>query len=181
MSGMASELVLSEASLRRAFDSAFAAPSSKQGQELQRFLMLRIASRGYAMRVLEIAGFATARKIVPLASALPALLGLTALRGRFLPVYSLERLLGVESADVPPRWFVVCGGADPVALGFAEFEGHVLLSRPEVFAATDGASPRKYARELVRTADGVRGVIDVSSLLEAIRQRVSASEPVKER
>jgi chemotaxis signal transduction protein len=173
--------MLSAEELRRAFDGAFAAPSEGRRRDLEPLLTLRIASAAYAVRVLDIAGFATARRIVPLTSALPAMLGLTAVRGSLFPVYSLDGLLGDEAATEPPQWFLLCGHADPVALAFARFEGHVLLSPSERLAVNAGDGQRKHVRELVRVADEVRGVIDVSSLVELIQERVSASRPIKER
>jgi chemotaxis signal transduction protein len=174
------EAVLSAEMSRRAFDGVFAAPLSTRRQDLEPFLTLRISSSAYAVRVLEIAGLATARKIVPLANAVPAMLGLTAVRGRLFPVYCLQALLGDLPPSEPPRWFVLCSGVDPLALGFAELEGHVLLPRSELFAASPGEGRRRHVRELVRAADEVRGVIDVSSLVEAIQERVSAEGPMKE-
>jgi chemotaxis signal transduction protein len=178
--------VLSAEPLRRAFDRTFATPTAERAEDLESFLTLRIGSTGYAMRVLAIAGLTNARRIVPLAGARPAMLGLTAVRGRLFPVYSLEALVGEESASAPPRWFVLCAGADPLALGFAQFEGHVLLPRSEVFAAGGGERGRGHVRELLRAADEVRAVIDTSSLVEAIRaetigQSMSAVGPLKER
>lgn len=181
MNVVTSGSTLSAEELRRAFDDAFAAPSEGRRQDLEPMLTLRIGSAAHAIRVLDIAGFAAARRIVPLGSPLPAMLGLAAVRGTLFPVYSLEALLGDEAASEPPQWFLLCGQADPVALAFAHFEGHVLLSRSERLATSAGEGPRKHVRELVRVADEVRGVIDVSSLLETIQERVSASRPIKER
>jgi chemotaxis signal transduction protein len=166
--------------LHRLFDGAFAAPYSERREDLEPFLALRISSAPYALRALEIVGLATARKIVPLPSTLPAMLGLTAVRGRLLPVYGLDSLLGEEPANRPPRWLALCRGPDPVALAFAEIEGHLLLPRSEVFAAEGSASGRRHVRELVRAGAEVRGVIDVSSLVESIGECVRAQGPIKE-
>jgi chemotaxis signal transduction protein len=172
---------LSAGELRRAFDGAFAAPSEGPARDLESFLTLRVASAGYAVPVLDIAGFAAARRIVPLASALPALLGLAAVRGTLLPVYGLEALLGDVASTEPPRWFLLCGRQDPVALGFARFEGHVRLSRSERLGTDAGEGPRMHVRDVVRVAGEVRGVIDLSSIVEVIEERVSGSRPIKER
>ncbi|HEY3817656.1 MAG TPA: chemotaxis protein CheW [Polyangiaceae bacterium] len=165
--------------LRSEFDSSFAAPPSDRGQDVEAFLTMRIASTPYAMRLLDVTGFATARTIAPLASTLPALLGLAAVRGSLFPAYSLEALLGYETAGAPPRWFALSGGSDPVALAFTQFEGHVLVSRSARVPAT--GSHRAHIQEIVRSNGEVRGVIDVASLVQVIHQRVSASKPPKER
>ncbi len=173
--------MLSAEELRRAFDGAFAAPSEGRRQDIESFLTLRIASAAYAVRVLDIAGFATARPIVPMVSALPAMLGLAAVRGTLFPVYGLEALLGEEPTSESPGWFLLCGDTDPVALAFTVFEGHVLLPRPERLAAGAGEGQRRHVRELVRAGGEVRGIIDIGSLVEAIQERVAASRPPKER
>ena len=160
--------------LRRAFDQGFSVGHAEKRADAEPFVTLRVGSTAYALAVHEIAGFAAARKIVPLPSALPGLLGLTAVRGGLWPVYGLESLLGGE-ADEPPRWLILCRGADPVALGFARFEGHALLSRSARFAASEGQGLRAHVRELVRADDGVRGVIDVDSVVMAIQKRVGPS------
>jgi chemotaxis signal transduction protein len=180
MTAMAGESALTAETLRRAFDSAFASPFPERREDLDAFLTLRVSSTAYTMRVLEIAGLAPARSIVPLPSALPALLGLTAVRGSVYPVYCLEALLGGEPANESPGWFVLCEGTHPVALAFAQLEGHVVLSRSEFYPANRDEGPRRHVRELVRVADEMRGVIDVASLVEAIHERVSAGMPIKE-
>jgi chemotaxis signal transduction protein len=177
---VAPEAVLVPEQMRRVFDRAFAAPYSERRQDLEAFLTLRISTTAYALRVLGIAGLASARKIVPLGNAFPAMLGLTAVRGRLFPVYSLAALLGAEPAGDAPRWLVLCAGVDPVALGFTELEGHVLLPRSAIFATTGGGGERTHVRELVHAEDRVRGIIDVSSLVATIHGMIRAHRPSKE-
>jgi chemotaxis signal transduction protein len=164
--------------LRREFDAVFAAPPAEEGTPLVPFLTFRIASIGYALRVLDLAGVLAARKIVPLASRLPGLLGLSAVRGTLLPVYDLGTWLGASEAETP-RWFVLCGSPHPVALAFGHFEGHVLLDASERLPASGREG--RHVRELVRTGTEVRGVVDLSSLLVAIEEAVAAQGPLKER
>jgi chemotaxis signal transduction protein len=179
MSRPAREPGLSAGQLRRAFDAGFAVPPVERRADLEPFLALRIASTAYAVRLLEIAGVAPATKIVRLASDLPGMLGLAAVRGVLLPVYDLQALLGGEPATGLPSWFLLCGRVDRVALSFSGFEGHVLVSRADVHAA-DGESRGRHVRELARVSGAVRAVIDVHSLVGAIQQRVPAVGPTKE-
>lgn len=178
MSAMEPRSAPSAQHLRRQFDDGFAEPASERRQDFEPFLTLRIASTAYAVRLSEIAGFAAARKIVPLTSRLPGMLGLAAVRGSLLPVYCLEALLHDEAA-AEPRWFLLCRGQEPMALSFAQFEGHVLVPRSARLAAK-GAEGR-HVQELVQVDNEVRGIIAVSSLAEAIRESVAAQRPVKER
>ncbi|HXU69702.1 MAG TPA: chemotaxis protein CheW [Polyangia bacterium] len=118
--------------LRHAFDEAFRRAAHELADDRARLLRLRVGGDAYAFRLDEIASFAAARRIVPLASAVPGLLGLAGLRGTLVPVYSLAALLGRAADDEAPRWFVLCGGAEPVALAFARFEGYVETARGEL-------------------------------------------------
>ena len=106
--------------LRQAFDGSFAQPATERRQDSEPYLALRVSSTAYAIAVQQIGGFAPARKIVPIGSALPALLGVTAVRGRLYPVYSIEALLAeTATSEGAAMARVLCGGAEPVALSFA--------------------------------------------------------------
>ncbi len=159
--------------LRRAFDDAFARSTVERRQDAEPYLALRVAATPYAIAVRQIGGFAPARKIVPWASPLPAMLGITAVRGRLYPVYSIEALLA-QSTNDEPRWLILCGGAEPVALSVAAFEGHVQVPSAARFAVGDDHKHLRHVQELVRIFDEVRGVIHVPSLLDAIKARVAS-------
>jgi purine-binding chemotaxis protein CheW len=171
---------LSAEELRRAFDANFAAPPARRIEDIEQLLALRIGGTAYALPVLDIAGYSAARPIVAIPSPIPELLGLAGVRGTLLPVYSLEALLGRPVGSEPPRWFVQCKGADPVALGFSVFEGHLDLPRSGIRATTGGEDAARHVRRLLRAGDEVRAVIDVASVLKAIRERVAALESSKE-
>jgi chemotaxis signal transduction protein len=166
--------------LRRAFDLGFAAPSAEPGDGAEAFLALRVGTDAYAVRVREIAGFAAARKVVPLPSLIPEMLGLASVRGSLVPVYGLAALLGYGDRDGPLRWFLLCGGTDPLALAFADFDGYLELPRPDVRATGHGEIDRTHVREVLRAGVDVRSVIDVSSLMDAIREKVAVAAAMKE-
>src|SRR5436309_1156564 len=87
--------------LRRAFDGTFAKAIRTAGGEAQEedLLAVRIFTHAYAIRVAEIAGIITSRKIVPVPSRRFELLGVAGLRGGLIPVYHLGALLGHGSPD----------------------------------------------------------------------------------
>ncbi len=131
--------------LRRAFDASFALPARGRVADVERLLRLHLGADGYAFRLTDIGGLSAARKVVPIASAIPEVLGLAGVRGNLVPVYSLSALLGYGTETEPPRWFVGCGASEPVAFGFAHLDGYVELATTEVHA---GNAPRQYVQAL---------------------------------
>jgi chemotaxis signal transduction protein len=178
---------LSADDLRRRFDRAFAAVPENRAEDVESFLGVKIGSEGYALRVREMAGFAAARKIIPLASPVAEMLGLAGIRGSVVPVFSLAALIGYESAQESPRWFVLCGTAEPIALGFRDFDGYLELARSDsgevegMGEADMRRAKRAHVRQVVRARGEVRGVIDVPSVVKAIHVKVAAAATIKER
>ncbi len=88
-------------------------------------LAIRVMGRPLALRIEAIAGVARltdARRVVRLPGSDPSLLGLVAVRGVVLPLYSLADLLGYEG----PRthgWFAWTKGACPAAYAFDGIDG----------------------------------------------------------
>jgi chemotaxis signal transduction protein len=173
--------------LRRRFDAAFVAAPVDRDEDLESFLAVKIGNEGYALRIRDVTGFAAARKIVPLPSPIAEMLGLAGIRGSVVPVFSLAAMIGYGQAQEVPRWFLLCGAAEPIALGFGEFEGYLELpraSRSEVAGAGDPdatRAPRDHVRHVVRARGEVRGVIDMPSVIKAIEAKVAAALAVKER
>jgi hypothetical protein len=67
-----------------------------------------------------------------------------------------------------------------IALAFAALDGHFRAPRREV-AQPDGSRPvRAHLREVVRVGAGLRPIINLASLVEAVTQRVRGIAPLKE-
>lgn len=161
--------------LRRAFDQAFAAPPADASREVEPFVLLKVADHPYGMRVREIRGFAAARKIIPLPSSIGGLLGLAGFRGSLVPVYDLAGLLGYGALDQPPRWFILCGDAEPLALAFAEFDGYAEHSRADL--RPRGTEERRHVREVLVLGSTARGVIDLPSIIQTVQASVGQGVP----
>ena len=103
--------------LRAAFDRTFAfAEQDQAGAQYVDVLAIRVAEQGYALRLAEVLAVHAERKLVPVPSPAPELLGLVGLRGLVAPVYDLRRLLG-HAAGPTPRWLALARGTS--AIGFA--------------------------------------------------------------
>lgn len=159
------------ASLRRAFDRAFAERPQKAVVTLEDLLAVRIATDAYAIRLTEINGLFANRKVVPLPSPSPELLGVVGFRGGIVPVYDLRALLGYPRAAAP-RWLVLASRPDALGLAFDQFEGHLRLPREHIAPADLRDSAPPHVREVARAPDLVRPIVSIASVVEAIKRRV---------
>jgi purine-binding chemotaxis protein CheW len=144
------------AALRRAFDESFARAPASRADGGERILRLRIGGDRYAVKLAEVAGFAAARKIVPLSSAITGALGLAGLRGALVPVYSLAALLGRVADDEPPRWFLLANAPEPVALAFARFDGYAEVAPDELLRHNVVAIPPLIETIAARVSDAAK-------------------------
>jgi len=166
--------------LRRSFDDAFARPPDERAVDAEELLMIRIAGDPYAVRAREMSGLTPGGRIVPVPGPLPELLGITAIKGGLVPAFSLGALLGYPQARELPSWLLLCGGdQDRVALGVERFDRYTRVPRADISVAED-LRDRPHVPELARTEAGICGVIDVRSVLEAIRRRIAGAGRKKE-
>jgi purine-binding chemotaxis protein CheW len=181
MSTSVSKLEGKVAEMRRVFDEAFALASSEQGNALEPMLAITLEGERFALRVHEILGVAVNReKIVPVPSRVPELLGLTGIRGVVVPVFSLARLLGFDSEHGQELWLAFCGERQsPIALAFEGMEKQFEVASNEIFAREESSGLR-YVSATVNEGAMLRGVINVSSLVEYIKAR-GASKPRSKR
>jgi chemotaxis signal transduction protein len=152
------------AELRADFDRSFAAPLRADITQKLDLLAIRVGSEPCAIRLSDVVGLFSDRRITRVPGSNAALLGIAGFRGVLIPVYGLRTLLG-HSGTQAPRWLVIAAGS-PVALAFDAFEGHLR-------AAADAILPqqttmRGCAREFIRTADAVGSVLHMPSVIEAL-------------
>jgi chemotaxis signal transduction protein len=152
--------------LRAAFDAAFAAPPRGARRDLVPLLAIRAGGDPVAVRVLETAGLLPAKVIVPAPSRRPEVLGVCGHRGAVLPVFSLARLLGRAEEGEAPRWMLLAGREERVALAFAAVDGHVLVA-PAALQRAAGEGMGHLA-EIVEFEGAGRPVVSIPSLLRAI-------------
>lgn len=157
---------LSALQLRQDFDQSFAQPPQEAAGTTEDYLAIRLGADPHALRLAEIASLAPLAVPTRVPGPCPELLGLTGFRGRLVPVYDLRALLGY-AAPALPRWRVVLA-ARPVALGFDDFEGHLRL--PRQAAAAGSGQAHRHVREVLHAGGaGVRPIVSLESVLEAIR------------
>src|ERR1035437_7130077 len=118
------------AKLRQAFDRSFALPPSQASQEVEDLLTIRVAGDPYAILLRDIAGMVAGRRVVPVPAVTPDLLGLAGIRGGIVPVFGLASILGYGPAPGSPRWMILCGAEEPIALAFSGFQAYLRLPTP---------------------------------------------------
>ena len=138
----------SAAELARQFDRSFADPARAADEEIEELLAIRVGGDAYAVRLRDVTGLMVDRKIVPLPTPEPALLGIVGLRNGIAPVYSLAALLGYGPTAEAPRWLLLVDPGPQFGLAFPEFDGHRRVARADVSsnreagaAAASSASP----------------------------------------
>ncbi len=164
--------------MRKRFDEAFAAPPPGETEPRQALIVLSTAGEELAVRLEEISGLAAIRtKVLPVPSDIPELIGITAVRGDVVPVFSLARLLGLAGADQNVRWIVTAGnGAATVGFGFESFDGYMQAARADVLPAA-GPSQGRHLRQTARCGGYLRRLVDVTSLAASVRNSQDAAPP----
>ncbi len=159
--------------LRHAFDRTFAEAQRFGTVAWEDLLAVRLGPDAYALRLSEIAGLFSDKKITRLPGRVPALIGIAGFRGAILPVYDLALLIGYPSTAAP-QWLVMAA-SDPVAFAFDGFDGHLRLSRDAISAHKDVSPPsQSHVRELVRTPGQALPIVHIPSVVDAIKQQLSS-------
>lgn len=158
--------------LRREFDAAFAAPPRGSSEDSAAFLLIGVGGNAFALDVRDVGGMAAGRWVTPAPSPDSALIGLSAIRGKVVPVFDLGAVLGEPRSTEGQRWIVLSRDQDPIAFAFSELQGHLRVDRSEL-ATID--NPRDaWIRQVLRTETGMRPIIVVADLSAAVRGRTEA-------
>jgi chemotaxis signal transduction protein len=169
------------AELRNAFDRARAVPFSAEAVErIENVLAIRVWGDAYAIRLSEISGLVTDRKIVAFPSPVPELLGVAGIRGGLVPAYSLAALLGYSAGTEQGRWLALCGAEEPFGLAFNDFEGYLRVPLAQVYTTGQKDVARTCVRQVVRSADLVRNLVSIPLILEVIQRRCGNASESKE-
>ncbi|HEX2009632.1 MAG TPA: chemotaxis protein CheW [Roseateles sp.] len=141
---------------REAFDRAFADPLPEPGPAPIDYLGLSLAGQPHALRLAELATLqALEGSPLPYPGAPPQLLGLIALRGKVLPLFDLQALLGLGPGQ-RPTWLVLPRNA-ALALAFEHFDGHWRLPPSACVLSPQG--------HVLRCAEQQRPLIDLSRVI----------------
>jgi chemotaxis signal transduction protein len=169
------------AHLRAEFDRAFTLSPAVAAERPGAFLAIRIGGDPFALRLEQLVGIHVDRKIVPLPSATPTLLGIASFRGALTPVHDLRIVLGYPTR-AEARWLVRIAGPTPVGLVFDALEGQFSAQLDDgEDRERQRENARGYTRGVVRALDFLRPVVDVAAVLAALGMSRPAPSPPKER
>jgi chemotaxis signal transduction protein len=160
--------------LRRQFDSAFAAEPAPRVERVD-LVVLRVGEASYAVRVSEVAAVAPLGGVARVPCGEPAFLGIAAFRGAPVPVYDLAALLG-DGAARAPRWMLLAGGEDRVALAFDELEQYLRAAREQLVAAARPGASAAEPGELLRAGASLRPVVSLASVRMELERRLGLPE-----
>ena len=173
MNAPASGLSETLLALRQEFDRSFAQAPRLETEPPENFLAVRVGGDAYALRVAEIGGLFTDRRIMPLPTPMPALLGVAGFRGQIAPVYDLAALLGY-ARQTAPRWLIMARRREPVALAFDVFDAHFSAFSASIIATEGRDAARLHLGSAVRIGDATRPIIQLQSLLDDIQLRANS-------
>ena len=156
---------LSAAQLREQFDRSFSEPERTGGAAPEPLLCIRVGGDPWAIRRSDVRRLVADRRIVPVPSTAPSMVGVLGLRGELIPVHSLRALLGYR-AEPPSRWAIVAESAAPLALAFDFFEGQLLVPPQQLTAGA--AQPRPHVRAVIALQGTARSVLDLQSILQLV-------------
>ena len=168
------------AELRQAFDLSFALPPPQASQEFEDLLAIRVAGDPYAIRLSDIVGIVAGRRVIPVPTVTLDLLGLAGLRGDVVSVFGLASILGYGQVPGSPRWMILCGAEEPIALAFSDFEGYLRLPKSSLHADENLRTTRQYVNQVASTEAGARAVISIPLVVATIRNRTGHNRLAKE-
>lgn len=180
MSGGELGMLARAADLRRRFDESFAEPPLAERPAHVDLLAVRIASEPFALRLGEVGGLLSGRKVVPLPTTRPDFMGVIGHRGLIIPVYGLRAILGYPRGE-DARWMVLTGGTERVGLTFDLYEGFLRLPAAQVAPPGRAEAMPPHMRDVARLDDSTRPVLDLRSILDAIKQRTGPHARSEER
>lgn len=165
--------------MRQKFDQSFAEQPAAIVEHHEALIAIRVAGEAYAVRTAQITGLAKLKRIMPVPSLVPGLLGITALRGALFPAYDVAALLGLSAAGGEHTWIMFADGDMPVGLVFDQFEGQVEIDRACLYES-DSSSSSELLGQIARVGGDSRAVINVPGLVKEIRKNAGFIEPAKE-
>jgi purine-binding chemotaxis protein CheW len=158
--------------LKRSFDQSFAEAPWRETEQAESFLSIRVGSQAYAVLLSQASGLYVDRKVVGLPGPVTELLGMAGFRGTVIPVFDLGACLGYGLSDAG-RWMLLVGKNELIGLAFQEFDGYLRTPR-DVARQESGEEMREHVSEVVVVGGIIRPVINLVSVVQALKRRVAS-------
>ena len=160
--------------LKRSFDRSFAEAPRQEAAQVEDLLCIRIAGDAYAVRLSETSGIHVDRKVVGLPSPVPELLGMAGFRGSVIPVFDLGAWLGYGLTSDTFRWMLLVGTNEIIGLAFQGFDGHLRTTQYDLARQETTEPMRQHVREVVSIEGIIRPIINLDSVVQAVKRRVAS-------
>lgn len=165
--------------LRQEFDRSFALPPARAAQEFEDLLAIRVAGDPYAIRLRQIGAIISGRKLVAVPAATRDFLGISGTRDGIVAVFGLASILGHVQGAEAPRWMILCGADEPIALGFSDFEGYLRLPTSALHSDEELRGTHNYVDAVASSDTGLRAVLGIPLVLAMIRNRTDPNRFAK--
>ncbi|HEY3324615.1 MAG TPA: chemotaxis protein CheW [Planctomycetota bacterium] len=159
------------AALRAAFDESFAAPPAAATPGLLQFLGFRIGSETLCVRLEEVEEVVLQSAVLPLPEQPPEMLGLAAVRGQIVPVFSLGGMLGYTPDPKSETCILLCKSAEPVGLAVTALQGQFQMPQSALHVAGERA-PQRFVAAAVQHGDLQHWLVSFPAVLSALHERV---------
>ena len=159
--------------LARAFDREFALPIATEHRELRDFLVVRLGTHWYAVRVDELSGVQAKKTVQALPDAPRHCVGLAGVRGRAAVIYDLGALLGSPSPD-RLSWFFQTKADPEVALLVPKADRYLRVAESSI---VPGEAVEGAVVGVVTDAGVAINVLSVDRIVAAIHAHGGASVP----
>jgi purine-binding chemotaxis protein CheW len=153
------------AQLREEFDSSFAQPWKPADQRTESVLCFTSDAGKFAIPVSALLSITRVGSIVPIPSRAAAFLGLTVVRARLMPVYSVARFTGGAGHASEPHWLALLRGSHPAAIAIESLDGYA--DRGSIEALAEGAAPQ-FIKGMVRRSGVLYALLDCAKLYDNI-------------
>jgi len=156
------------ADLRQQFDSGFSRAPRTDDAEVETLLAIRVGPEPYALRLTEISGLVAGKAFTRVPAPAQALIGIADLRGSIVAAYDLRVVFGQVGAT-QPRWLALTATDTTVGLAFDHFEGHLRVPRATIPVEEEAEHRQAGARQVLRVAGIARMIIQIPSVVDAIK------------
>ncbi len=161
--------------VRHTFDSAFSAPPRSFMGRQDMLLLVGLWEDAYAVRMRELSGVHRVERITPLPGATPDLLGIAVIQGHLTPIFSVGVLLGYPQQDTDACWVLLASADPPVGLAIPELQGYHVMPGDAAPTSLAGSEERAFVSGYLHVADGVRTILNVAAIIQAIYARVGTT------
>lgn len=163
---------------RRRFDHSFSLPHPPLDNDVEDFLAIRVGGHPYALRATELVRVEPIGRTSVLPGSNSWLVGLAAVRGKLIPVYSLDLILSYQRPAADYKWIAI-GREELLGFAFDSVDGYLRTQRVRIVNASTANQDRAHCRQAFDHDGKLRLIANLPSILTAIREKTSAPASVE--